>query len=106
VALESCLGAIFLLGLESVVVGLLPMRFLDGARVKEWSGAAWAVLFTLGLFALVHVLLSPGSGYVGHSSGQVTVAVIVLYVVFGAISVAFWAYFRYRPERWIPKVAR
>lgn len=106
VALESCLGAIFLLGLESVVVGLLPMRFLDGARVKAWSGVAWAVLFATGLFALVHVLLSPGSGYVGHTSGAVTVGVIVLYVVFGAISVSFWAYFRYRPERWIPKRAR
>lgn len=106
VALESCLGAIFLLGLESVVVGLLPMRFLDGARVKDWSGVAWAVLFATGLFALVHVLLSPGSGYVGHTSGQVTIAVLVLYVTFGAISVAFWAYFRYRPERWIPKRAR
>ena len=106
VALESCLGAIFLLGLESIVVGLLPMRFLDGGRVREWSGAAWAVLFAVGLFALVHVLLSPGSGYVGHTSGEVTIAVIVLYVIFGAVSVAFWAYFRYRPERWVPKRAR
>jgi parallel beta-helix repeat protein len=106
VALESCLGAIFLLGLESIVVGLLPMRFLDGGRVREWSGAAWAVLFVTGLFALVHVLLSPGSGYVGHTSGEVTIAVVVLYVAFGAVSVAFWAYFRYRPERWVPKRAR
>ncbi|HJV09042.1 MAG TPA: FGLLP motif-containing membrane protein, partial [Acidimicrobiales bacterium] len=106
VALESCLGAIFLLGLESIVVGLLPMRFLDGGRVKAWNSVVWAVLFAIGLFALVHVLLSPGSGYVGHTSGGVTVAVIVLYVIFGAISVAFWAYFRYRPEHWVPRRAR
>ena len=27
---------------------------------------------------------------------------LVLYVIFGAISVAFWAYFRFRPQRWVP----
>ena len=57
-------------------------------------------------YGAVHVLMSPSSGYVGHTTGEVTVGVIVLFLIFGAISVGIWAYFRYRPERWIPKRAR
>lgn len=60
----------------------------------------------LGVFGAAHVLLSPTSGYVGHTTGEVTVGVVVLFLIFGAISAGIWAYFRYRPERWIPKRAR
>ena len=43
---------------------------------------------------------------VGHTAGEVTVGVVVLFLIVGAISVGIWSYFRYRPERWIPKRAR
>lgn len=98
IGLEACLVLVFLWGVEGLAVAMLPMRFLDGREVIDWSRAAWAVLMFLGLFATVHVLLSPNSGYVGHTSGEVAIGVIVLFVIFGAISVGLWAYFRYRPQ--------
>jgi hypothetical protein len=98
IGLEACLVLIFLWGVEGLAVAMLPMRFLDGREVIDWSRAAWAVLMFLGLFATVHVLLSPNSGYVGHTTGQVAIGVVILFAIFGAISVGLWAYFRYRPQ--------
>jgi hypothetical protein len=94
---ESALCGAFVLGLESVIVGLLPMRFLDGGRIQAWSRIAWALLFLVGLIVLVEVLFQPGSGYVGHTSTAGKDSVAALYLVFGGMSVGLWAYFRYRP---------
>ena len=106
IGVEACLVLVFLWGVEGLVVAMLPMRFLDGRKVIDWNRVVWSILMFLGVFAAVHVLLSPTSGYVGHTTGEVTIGVIVLFLIFGAISVGIWAYFRYRPERWIPKRAR
>jgi hypothetical protein len=75
------------------------MRFLDGCRVKEWNRMVWALLFAFAIFVTVQVLLQPGSGYVGHSSTPAKLAVFALYLLFGLATLAFWAYFRYRPAR-------
>jgi hypothetical protein len=106
IGVEACLVLVFLWGVEGLVVAMLPMRFLDGRKVIDWNRVVWSILMFLGVFAAVHVLMSPTSGYVGHTSGEVTVGVVVLFLIFGAMSVGLWAYFRYRPERWIPKRAR
>ncbi len=105
IGLEACLVLIFLWGIESLAVAMLPMRFLDGKKVITWNRVAWSVLFFLGVFATVHVLFSPNSGYVGQTAAGVRIAVAVLFLVFGAISVGLWAYFRYRPQRWAPPPA-
>jgi hypothetical protein len=102
IGVEICLALIFLWGIEGLAVGMLPMRFLDGRKVLRWSKPAWAALFFLGVFATVHVLLRPGSGYVGSTSGTVRFGVMLLFTLFGLGSLAFWAYFRYRPQRWVP----
>ena len=106
IGLEAGLVITFLWGVESLVVAMLPMRFLDGPKVRAWSRTAWLVLLFVGILCVVHVLLAPTAGYVGHTTGEVTVGVIVIFLIFGAVSVGMWAYFRYRPERWIPKRAR
>jgi hypothetical protein len=106
IGLEACLALIFLWGVEGLVVAMLPMRFLDGRTVIDWNRVVWAVLMFLGVFASVHVLMSPSSGYVGHTTGQLTIGVIILFAIFGAISVGTWAYFRFRPRRMIPRRVR
>jgi len=99
IGVEACLGLVFLWGVEGLAVAMLPMRFLDGRKVIDWSRAVWFLLMFLGVFATVHVLFAPSSGYIGHTTGEVVIGVILLFLIFGAISVGRWAYFRYRPTR-------
>jgi hypothetical protein len=99
IGVEVFLALIFLWGIESLAVAMLPMRFLDGRKVIECNRPVWAVLMFLGAFATVHVLLSANSGYVGQTGEGVRFAVLALFLAFGAFSVGLWAYFRYRPDR-------
>src|SRR5437016_13156243 len=70
VATDACLAAIFVAGLTTLVFSLIPLPFLEGTKVTKWSRAAWVGLFALGLFAFVHILLQPSSGYVGHTQAN------------------------------------
>ena len=94
---ENVLGGIFWAALDTLVIALLPLRLLEGAKVVGWSRRAWAVLYGVTLLAFVHILLRPGSGYVSNSSVSPRSVVIGLFVGFAAFSVAFWGYFRFRP---------
>ena len=103
VGLEACLAAITILGIETVVICLIPLRFVEGSKLEAWSRTAWALVFGLAAFGYVHVLLRPDSGYVAATSSRTTV--VVLFLVFGLLSVAFWAYFRFRAPRPSPATA-
>jgi hypothetical protein len=97
--LESAIGGAFVIGVESTVVGMLPMRFLDGARIKAWNSLVWAIVAFLALFTFIQVLIQPGTGYVGHASTVGKITVLALYLAFALGSFSFWAYFRYRQPR-------
>jgi hypothetical protein len=97
VAAEAGLAALFILSLETVVFAFIPVRFLEGYKVAAWSRAVWAALFALGLFAFVQVLLRPGMGYVANTKSTSELLVVALFVGLGLVSVAFWAYLRFRP---------
>jgi hypothetical protein len=105
VAADACLAAIFVAGLTTLVFSLVPLRFLEGTKVTRWSRAAWVGLFASGLFAFVHILLQPSSGYVGHTQSGQKWVVMGLFVGFGIFSIAFWAYFRFRPARTLEPTA-
>ncbi len=96
--IDAVLVAVFVSGLEAVVFGLLPMRFLDGHKLITWRKGVWAGLYGLSLLAFVHILINPNSGYL--SNGNVPVfTILALFTGFALFSVAFWAYFRYRRPR-------
>ena len=99
VAAEASLATLFVVGLESIAISLIPLRFLEGGKLTAWSRAVWVAVFGLGVFAFVHILLQPTSGYVADTAGASKIVVIALFVAFGLFSVAFWAYFRFRPAR-------
>ncbi len=99
IAARTILAAVVVGGLEGVVFGLAPLRFLQGEVLWAWNRVAWGIVFGLGVFAFAHILINPQSGYLSDSSRTPLLTILGLFVGFGLVSVAFWAYFRYRPAR-------
>ena len=98
---RTALAALMVAGLEGVVFGLLPMRFLPGESVYRWNRVAWAALLGIGAFAFFHILINPASGYLSDTSRTPLFTVVALLIGFSLVSVAFWGWFRLRgePER-------
>ena len=95
---RTALAALMVAGLEGVVFGLLPMRFLPGAPLYAWNRVLWGALLAVGAFAFFHILINPASGYLSDSSRTPLLTVVGLLVGFSLVSVAFWAWFRLRAE--------
>jgi hypothetical protein len=70
-----------------------------GQKVVAWSKAGWFAIYATGMLLFVHTLLHPGMGLYGSSSEASLVSVLLLFLTFGAFSLLFWAYFRFRRHR-------
>ena len=82
ILVENVLAGIFWAALDSLVIAMLPLRLLDGAKVTAWSRAAWAALYAVTLLAFVHILLRPSTGYVSNTSVSPPNVVVGLFVAF------------------------
>ncbi|HYL71795.1 MAG TPA: FGLLP motif-containing membrane protein [Candidatus Dormibacteraeota bacterium] len=90
------LGAVFAGGVVGSVLSLLPFRFLPGGALFAWSRVAWAATLSVAMFALVEIMLRPGSR---HPTNVPLVTAIVLFAVAAAASVSFALYFAVRKRR-------
>jgi hypothetical protein len=93
---STAFAAILVLGLEATAFGLMPLRFLPGYAVYRFSRLAWAVLFGLSVFAFLHLLIGPDTGYLDHLTPTAFLAALGVFAVFGGLSIATWLYFRFR----------
>ena len=96
--LSTAFAAILVAGLEATAFGLMPLRFMPGHTVYQWNRLGWALLFGLSVFAFVHLLIGPTSGYVSELSPQAFTAALGIFAAFGALSIVTWGYFRFRPK--------
>jgi hypothetical protein len=96
VVVDTFLAAVFVAAIEGMAFGLVPMRFLPGSKVLAWNRWVWAVLFGVGVFAVVHLIAHPGQGYGPTDSSAPLATAVALFAGFGTLSVSFWAWFRYR----------
>lgn len=94
---STATAAIVVNGLEAAAFGMLPLRFMPGRAVYEWNRRAWAVLFAASVFTFVQLLIGPTSGYLVDLDLQGWLAAIGVFAAFGAFSIGFWAWFRFRP---------
>lgn len=90
--LRAVLGGLFVGGVEGLVFGMLPLRFMSGEKLWTWNKLLWAGLMGAGLFIFVHVLLDPEAEYLANPSYTPLGTIIGFFVAFGVFSVAF----RYR----------
>src|SRR5262249_44597366 len=92
--LDDALAATFVAGLVGSVIGMMPIRFLPGHVLKSGPTGVWAAVSTVPLFGLVQVLLRPHATSEGPSHTPL-VTTILLFVAFGAATVAFrWHFVR------------
>jgi hypothetical protein len=93
---STAFAAILVAGLEATAFGLMPLKFMPGYAIYKWNRLGWAVLFGLSVFAFIHILIGPTSGYVSELSPAAFFAALGVFAAFGALSIATWAYFRLR----------
>ncbi len=98
IAAEVALGGAFAAGLQSLVVGLLPLREMDGSTVKSWSMLGWSAVYLVGVFAYVLIILRPAAAAGADPHGQMWKALVAA-GIFAAFAIAFWACFRFRSRQ-------
>jgi hypothetical protein len=84
---------------------MIPITFMDGAAVYEWNRLAWAGLFGLATFLFWHLLLNQQDSYL-DALRQTRVAVALgLVLLYGAITLLTWLFFRLRNRTVTPAPA-
>jgi hypothetical protein len=96
-AAETALAAIVVAGLEAVAFGMMPFRFMPGAAIYRWNRLIWAALFFASLYGFLHILVGPTSGYLSDLTAPAWLAALGVFAAYGAFTIAFWAWFRFRP---------
>jgi hypothetical protein len=97
IATQTALAAIVVSALEAVAFGLMPFRFMPGVAIYRWNRVIWALLSGASLFAFFHILIGPTSGYLSNLTAPAWLAALGVFAAFGAFTLLFWAWFRFRP---------
>ena len=99
--LDAALAAIFCLGVQTLVFGLIPITFMDGMKLRTWSSWAWARVWGCALLLLVHVMFAKFLGEVDSLADAIKAS--VPFLVFFALSAGCWLVFK---ARHIPRPSR
>jgi len=92
---ESVLAMIMVGGLEGLFITLIPLTFMDGAIVKDWSRVGWAITFGIVTFLWWQLLLNRTSSYLNAFQQTNVQVVLFTLVVFMLTTGGLWSYFRY-----------
>lgn len=84
-------------GFMAVVIGMLPMAFLEGRAIFAWSRRVWMAAYLVVLVTFI-TLVVPMSGDFHEVSGNVVV-VLAAFLAFSAVALAVWNGFRLAEKR-------
>ena len=93
---DTTLVAIFVLCLEGVVFGLIPLTVLDGGTLYSWKKWVWAVLFFIAVFEFWYIIINPGNILTEAVSGAKFVTMVSTIGLFVLFALAFWVYFQFK----------
>lgn len=93
---DATLAGVFVIGVDSVLFGLMPFRFLDGLKLATWSRIAWGVVYGTAAFGFVHVHFARQAEDPVDLTRGAVIRMVALFVGFGAFSLLFWAFFTFR----------
>jgi hypothetical protein len=99
VIIGAVLAQLAILGITSVVFGLMPFKFMDGYRLRTWNLAGWIGVYVAAAFWFALVLIRNNPDVLQKHNLPVGFAEpFILFAVFGFLSFLFWLYFRLRPS--------
>ena len=76
---EAILAVIFVGGLEGLFFNMIPLTFMDGKAVADWSRVVWIVTFGLATFLFWQLLINPDAGYLDALKGRQVPELLSLY---------------------------
>jgi hypothetical protein len=92
---EAVAVMIFVGGIEGLFFNMIPIAATDGGKIFRWNRLAWATLTIVAAFLLWHVLLGSDRAYFSGLRQTRSLAVVVVFVVYTALTVGLWAYFKF-----------
>jgi hypothetical protein len=87
---ETVAVTIFIGGIEGLLFNLVPVTFMEGKKIWDWSKVAWLALgVTVGFF-FFHVVLNRTDGYASALANASVQALFAVAFVFLAAAGLFW----------------
>jgi hypothetical protein len=96
---EALLAVVFVGGLEGLFFNMIPLTFMDGKAVADWSRVVWIVTFGVATFLFWQLLIIPDAGYLDALRETKVVVAVTLVVFYVVITLGTWSYFRWRARR-------
>jgi hypothetical protein len=98
--LDVMWGLIIVMGLQAVLFGLMPFRFLGGHALREWNSWAWGLLYGMSACFYSIVLMGANRATLGQiHTNHTELQVVWPFLGFAALSIAFRGYFALRDHR-------
>jgi hypothetical protein len=95
---DEILTAVFVIGLEGLAFVLLPLTFMDGAKIMAWKPPVWASLTFLVGFVFYHVIINKERNLDHAVQNRNVVMMFALMGLVLLISVGTWAFFVWREK--------
>jgi hypothetical protein len=93
--INLALVGIFVVAVEGLVFGLIPLSFLPGQKIFAWSRWRWLLLWGAGLALFAHVLVFPVTVAQPNPSRASLTATLISVAIYGTLAIGFWLFFRW-----------
>jgi DNA-binding beta-propeller fold protein YncE len=91
---NMALVGMFVVAVEGLVFGLIPISFMPGQKIFAWSKWRWALLWGAGLALFAHVLVYPVTLAQPSPDPASLTTTLISAGLYGALAILFWFFFR------------
>ena len=92
--INMALVGMFVVAVEGLVFGLIPISFMPGQKIFAWSKWRWALLWGAGLALFAHVLVYPVTLAQPSPDPASLTTTLISAGLYGALAIIFWLAFR------------
>ena len=93
---DTILVATFVVGLEGLIFGLLPLTFLDGGTLASWKKWVWVIVFAVVSFVFYHIIVNKMKMLTDAVTDINVIVLLIITICCVIFSIGFWLYFRLR----------